>query len=465
MKLVLNGKSSVPIWFVTSHNWSTLQRDMTPEARQFAKANGFEPVAGRVLILPDQVKGIGGVLLGQGEPEKKSGDAFLVGKLVGALPKGLYHFANSPIGGERALELATLSWLLSSYKYARYKSSKSEFPLLVAPKGIHASGMESIARSVALVRDLVNTPANDLGPEDLERSALALCKSFKIKPQVIRGAQLLKQNFPLIHAVGRAAKQEPRLIDFSSGPARAPKVTLVGKGVCFDTGGLDIKPSSAMLMMKKDMAGAATALGLARMIMDAKLPIRLRVILPIVENSVSSDSFRPGDIYNSRKGLSVEIGNTDAEGRLILADALALADEDSPDLLIDFATLTGAARVALGPDLPAFYSTQDNFALEMMQHGLDVQDPVWRLPLWDGYDHMIDGKISDLNNVGQGPFAGSIVAALFLRRFVSRAKCWGHFDLYAWNPSTKPGRPEGGEAQVARALFDLLSARYGRKSK
>jgi leucyl aminopeptidase len=220
-----------------------------------------------------------------------------------------------------------------------------------------------------------------------------------------------------------------------------------------------------MLMMKKDMAGAATALGLARMIMDAKLPIRLRVILPIVENSVSSDSFRPGDIYNSRKGLSVEIGNTDAEGRLILADALALADEDSPDLLIDFATLTGAARVALGPDLPAFYSTQDNFALEMMQHGLDVQDPVWRLPLWDGYDHMIDGKISDLNNVGQGPFAGSIVAALFLRRFVSRAKCWGHFDLYAWNPSTKPGRPEGGEAQVARALFDLLSARYGRKSK
>jgi leucyl aminopeptidase len=212
MKLVLNGKSSVPIWFVTSHNWSTLQRDMTPEARQFAKANGFEPVAGRVLILPDQVKGLGGVLLGQGEPEKKSGDAFLVGKLVGALPKGLYHFANSPIGGERALELATLSWLLSSYKYARYKSSKSEFPLLVAPKGIHASGMESIARSVALVRDLVNTPANDLGPEDLERSALALCKSFKIKPQVIRGAQLLKQNFPLIHAVGRAAKQEPRLI-------------------------------------------------------------------------------------------------------------------------------------------------------------------------------------------------------------------------------------------------------------
>ena len=470
MKLAQTGKGSIPIWFVSSENWNSLLRGFTPEARHFAKANGFEPHAGRVLILPDAVKGLGGVLLGQGDGKKKPADAFMAGKLVGLLPKGLYHFANAPVGyaptgDARALELATLAWLLSSYKFSRYKASKSEFPQLVAPKGVDAAHVESLAKSVALVRDLVNTPANDLGPEDLERSALALCKSFKIKPRVLRGAQLLKQNFPLIHAVGRAAKQEPRLIDFSFGPLRAPKVTLVGKGVCFDTGGLDLKPSSAMLMMKKDMAGAATALGLARMIMQAKLPIRLRVLLPIVENSVSSDSFRPGDIYPSRKGLSVEIGNTDAEGRLILADALALADEEAPDLLVDFATLTGAARVALGPDLPAFYATEDGFAAAMMQHGLDVQDPVWRMPLWDGYDPMIDGKISDLNNVGQGPFAGSIVAALFLRRFVSRAKCWAHFDLYAWNPSTKPGRPEGGEAQVARALFDLLSARYGRGSK
>ena len=465
MKLVLNGKGSLPIWFATSQNWKTLLANLESQAQQFIKANDFEPVAGRMLLVPGSAQGLGCVFFGQGDEIKKSPDPFLVGKLVGLLPKGLYHFANAPLGGARALEMATLSWLLSSYKFTRYKSSKTEFPRLVAPKGIDAARIESIATSVALVRDLVNTPANDMGPQELEKAALALCQEFKIKPRLVRGAQLLRQNFPLIHAVGRAADHEPRLIDFSFGPLRAPKVTLVGKGVCFDTGGLDLKPSSAMLMMKKDMAGAATALGLARMIMDAKLPVRLRVLLPIVENSVSSNSFRPGDIYPSRKGLSVEIGNTDAEGRLIMADALALADEESPDLLIDFATLTGAARVALGPDLPAFYATQDGFADEMMQHGLNVQDPVWRLPLWDGYDHMIDGKISDLNNVGQGPFAGSIVAALFLRRFVSKAKCWAHFDLYAWTPSTRPGRPEGGEAQVARAVFDLLAQRYGRVAK
>jgi leucyl aminopeptidase len=261
--------------------------------------------------------------------------------------------------------------------------------------------------------------------------------------------------------VGRAAAEAPRLVDFVFGPPDAPKVTLVGKGVCFDTGGLDIKPSSAMLLMKKDMAGAATALALAHMVMDAKLPVRLRVLIPIVENSVSANSFRPGDVVASRKGLNVEIGNTDAEGRLILADALALAVEEKPDLLLDFATLTGAARVALGPDLPPFYTADDALAAEMAEIGMAEHDPIWRLPLWEAYDSLLDSKVADLNNVSSGPFAGSVTAALFLRRFVEGAGAWVHFDLYGWNPSTKPGRPEGGETQTARLLYALLEKRYG----
>ena len=312
-----------------------------------------------------------------------------------------------------------------------------------------------------MTRDLVNTPANDLGPAGLEAAALRLAKAFGAKVKVIRGADLLKQNFPLIHAVGRASASAPRLVDFTWGPPRAPKVTLVGKGVCFDTGGLDIKPSSSMLLMKKDMGGAATALGLAQMIMAAKLKVRLRVLLPIVENSISSDAFRPSDIFPSRKGLSVEIGNTDAEGRLILADALTLADDEAPELLFDFATLTGAARVALGPELPPFYTGSDALARDIARHGEAVNDPVWRMPLWNPYDRWLDGKISDLNSAPGGGFAGSITAALFLRRFVEKTVNWAHFDIYAWTPAARPGRPEGGESQSARLLFDLLSARYG----
>ena len=319
-----------------------------------------------------------------------------------------------------------------------------------------------MAEGQALARDLVNTPATDMGPDALEAAALALASRHKAKAGVIRGADLLRKNFPLIHAVGRAAARPPRLVDFTWGPVKGPKVTLVGKGVCFDTGGLDLKPSSAMLLMKKDMAGAATALALAHMIMDAKLPVRLRVLLPIVENSVAGDAFRPGDIYPSRKGLTVEIGNTDAEGRLILADALALADEEAPELLFDFATLTGAARVALGPDLPPFYTMDDALAGDIAARGFAAADPVWRLPLWEPYDALLDGKISTINNVSSGPFAGSITAALFLRRFIEKTPSWTHFDIYGWNPSTKPGRPEGGETQTARLLYGLIEHRYGR---
>ncbi len=360
------------------------------------------------------------------------------------------------------MEMAVLGWALSAYSFARYKAPKSAWPQLVAPKGVDLDRVHRIAQAHQLARDLVNTPANDMGPDALEAAASALAKTHRAKIRTVRGADLLKKNFPLIHAVGRAAAQEPRICDLTWGDAKAPRVTLVGKGVCFDTGGLDIKPSSAMLLMKKDMAGAATALALAHMIMDAKLPVRLRVLLPIVENSIAGDAFRPGDIYPSRKGHTVEIGNTDAEGRLILADALALADEEAPDLLFDFATLTGAARVALGPDLPPFYTMDDALAGEIAQHGAATADPVWRLPLWEPYDALIDGKISTLVNVSSGPFAGSITAALFLRRFVEKTRSWVHFDIYGWNPSTKPGRPEGGETQTARLLYRLVETRYKR---
>ncbi len=276
----------------------------------------------------------------------------------------------------------------------------------------------------------------------------------------IVGDDLLKQNFPLIHAVGRASPRAPRLIDITWGDPAAPKITLVGKGVCFDTGGLDIKPSSGMLIMKKDMGGAACVLGAAHMIMDAKLKVRLRVLIPAVENAISGEAFRPLDIYRSRKGITVEIGNTDAEGRLVLADALALADEEKPELIVDMATLTGAARVALGPDLPAFFATDDALAADVARHAQAENDPVWRLPLWKPYDSMLDSKTADINNVG-GAFAGSITAALFLNRFVTAAKAWAHFDIYGWTPSARPARPEGGECQVARALYALLKERYG----
>jgi leucyl aminopeptidase len=290
---------------------------------------------------------------------------------------------------------------------------------------------------------------------------VALAESFGAAVATVRGDALLEQNLPLIHAVGRAAGQPPRLVDFSHGRIGAPKVTLVGKGVTFDTGGLDIKPASAMELMKKDMGGAAVALALARMIMTAGLDLRLRVLIPIVENSISATSFRPGDILRSRKGLTVEIGNTDAEGRLILADALALADEEAPALMFDFATLTGAARVALGPDLPPFYTDDETLAGDIGRLSIETCDPVWRLPLWRPYEAMIEGKISDLNNAPGSPFAGSITAALFLKRFVSKAAAWAHFDVYAWNPRPRAYGPEGGEIQAARALFALLEERFG----
>jgi leucyl aminopeptidase len=375
--------------------------------------------------------------------------------LATLLPPGPYRLA----GAWHEPALAALSWALSAYRFSRYKARAEAAPKLCVPDGVDGARLERIVEAVTLARDLVNTPANDLGPEGLEAAAMALATRHGADVRVL-GGEALRSGFPLIHAVGLAAAEPPRLVDFSWGPADAPKVTLVGKGVTFDTGGLDIKPESGMALMKKDMGGAATALALAHMIMDAGLKLRLRVLLPIVENAISAPAFRPGDVYRSRKGLSVEIGNTDAEGRLILADALTLACEEKPALLFDFATLTGAARVALGPDLPPFYTDDEELAAAVARFGKSAHDPVWRLPLWSPYDALLDGKVADLNNISGGPFAGSVTAALFLRRFVDPQVAWVHFDIYAWNPSAKPGRPEGGETQAARLLFDLLSERY-----
>jgi leucyl aminopeptidase len=328
--------------------------------------------------------------------------------------------------------------------------------------GVDLEAIGVILSGVQIARDLINTPANDLGPAELADAMLALFSRNGGQGNVIEGDALLSANFPMVHAVGRASARAPRLVDATWGEMAHPKVTLVGKGVVFDTGGLDIKPASGMALMKKDMGGAANVLGLAAMIMEARLPVRLRVIVPAVENAISGDAFRPGDVLPSRKGLSVEIGNTDAEGRLVLADALALADEEEPELLIDMATLTGAARVALGPELPPLYTDDDAFADDLAASAEAVNDPLWRLPLWRPYESYLDSRIADINHIntsGAG-FAGSITAALFLSRFVGKAKTWAHLDIYGWNPSDRPGRPAGGEAQTVRALFACLKDRY-----
>lgn len=460
MKLEDWSAAATAVDFVDKAGWAREKESLPALVAALAAASGFEAKPGSLLIAPAHDGAPPRVFFGVEEEGAKKRDPFLAGKLAGALPPGLYRLG----GGVADPQTAALAFLLSSYAFSRYVSPKAEKPRLCAPEGVDRARIERIARAVALGRDLVNTPANDMGPEALAEAALALAARHGAQSRVIVGEALLAENFPLIHAVGRAAAQAPRLVEFTHGPADGLKVTLVGKGVCFDSGGLDIKPSSAMALMKKDMGGAATTLALASMLMDSALPLRLRVLLPIVENSISANAFRTSDIYRSRKGLTVEIGNTDAEGRLILADALAYASEDQPDLLFNFATLTGAARVALGPELPPFYTGDDALAEQIAACGRAVNDPVWRLPLWDNYDSGLDGKISDVVSVTSGGFSGSIVAALFLRRFVSDPARWAHFDVYCWNPSTKPGRPEGGEVQSARLLYDLIEKRANERA-
>jgi leucyl aminopeptidase len=447
---------AVPIWFVTGAAWPALRLALEPGARAFVDAAGFEPKPGRHLLLPGKSEGLAGVLFAL-EAEEREKDPFLPGRLADLLPAGAYRFANAP----HDARLAALAFALGCYRFARYRAAETNQVRLEVPDGVDGADLSRIAEGVSLARDLINTPANDLGPAELEEAARTLAARHGASARAVVGDDLVKQNFPLVHAVGRAADRAPRLIDLTWGDASHPRVTLVGKGVTFDTGGLDIKPESGMRIMKKDMGGAACVLALAHMIMDRGLKLRLRVLIPAVENAISGGAFRPLDIYRSRKGLTVEIGNTDAEGRLILADALALADEEKPELVVDMATLTGAARVALGPDLPPFYTEDETLAAELARCGARENDPLWRLPLWRPYAAMLDSKIADLNNVSTGGFAGSITAALFLKRFVEAAKSWLHIDVYAWTPTAKPARPEGGECQAARALYALLSARYG----
>lgn len=455
-ELCPSGTPAVPLHLVRDADWDRLQSTLSPAHRAYAQAIGFSPKAGRLALLPTKDGALDRALFGIGAANGKDRDRFIAGKLPALLPPGVFRLEEED--REAAFD-AALAWLLGSYRFSRYREAGTELARLVMPEGLDAAEVARIAEAVAMGRDLVNTPANDLGPAEIEASARALAERHGAAVSVTVGDDLAR-DFPLIHAVGCASPRAPRLIDLTWGPSDAPRVTLVGKGVAFDTGGLDIKPASGMLLMKKDMGGAAASLAAAAMVMGAGLRIRLRLLIPAVENAVSGNAFRPGDVIRGRSGLTVEIGNTDAEGRLILADALTLADGERPELLIDFATLTGAARVALGPDLPAFFTEDDDLAAAIMQAGSAVADPVWRLPLHAPYAGLLESKVADLNNVSGGPFAGAITAALFLRRFAPGTQAHVHFDLYGWNPTTKPGRPEGGEVQTARLVYALLKRRY-----
>lgn len=450
VELVETLNTALPVHLVARDGLEAL--GLSPSTITWAAANGFSGEAGRTLTVPGENGVLAGALFGIGEGE----GALAIGALARALPEGDWHLGSA----HAEPELSAIALVLGGYVFTRYGKKPAKALRFALPSGADAGRVRRIAEGVFLTRDLVNTPTSDMGPDELEKAVRTLAATHKAEVSVIKGDDLLKQNFPMIHAVGRASVGTPRLIDMIWGRADAPKVTLVGKGVCFDTGGLDIKPSSGMLLMKKDMGGAANVLGLASMIMAARLKVRLRVLIPAVENSIAGNAFRPGDVLTSRKGITVEIGNTDAEGRLVLADALALADDEEPELLIDMATLTGAARVALGPDLPPFYTGDEALASELVAASVAVEDPLWRMPLWRPYDARLASKIADINNVTTDGFAGSVTAALFLKRFVERTPGWAHFDIFAWNPSDRPYGPAGGEAQGIRALERIISRRY-----
>jgi leucyl aminopeptidase len=455
-QLLLNqpNRNAIPIEVVTAAALKKLNAGLAANQKAWLATHGFVAAPLTWLALPDSNGKIARIIVGAPAP---SSDGFALGRLASLLPKGHYSFQS----GVADLANAALGWCLEAYRYDPYRPTADRGVTLACPKSCDYPALIATVTAVFLARDLVNAPANLLGPAELAAASKRLAQTHGAKFTVTLG-KTLEKNFPLIHHVGKASPRAPRLIAFTWGKPTAPKVTLVGKGVCFDTGGLDIKPSSGMLLMKKDMGGAANVLGLAHMIMAAKLNVRLRVLIPAVENAIAGNAFRPGDVFKTRKGLTVEIGNTDAEGRLVLCEALALADEEAPELMIDMATLTGAARVALGPDLPPFFTDDDNFAQDLAKAATATNDPLWRLPFWQPYNALFESPIADMNNSSTSGFAGSITAALFLQRFVEKAKTYVHFDIFAWTPNPKPGRPKGGEAQGIRALFGVLRQRYGK---
>jgi leucyl aminopeptidase len=452
LEIFMSAPTVLPVRLVSENGLDAA--GLTTLHRQWADANGFTGQRGRLLALPGAEGGIEAYLFGIGADEGRP--VFVAGLAAAALPAGQYRLE----GAVDDHTIAAIAFRLGAYRFDRYRDAK-KVAELVLDESADAAEVERQVAAATLARDLINTPASDLGPDALEAVVQDFARERSMEISVTKGDALLDANFPMIHAVGRASAQAPRLLDLSWGDASHPKVTLVGKGVTFDTGGLDIKSAAGMLGMKKDMGGAANVLGLAHAIVSAKLPVRLRVLLPVVENAIAGNAFRPSDILKSRKGITVEIGNTDAEGRLILADALALADEESPELIVDMATLTGAARVALGPELPALYATDDSLAQALVATGLTVEDPLWHMPLWANYDGQLSSKIADINNTGSGGFAGSVTAALFLRRFVSQAKAWVHLDIFGWAPEARPGRPVGATDQAIRAVYGVIRQRYG----
>jgi leucyl aminopeptidase len=454
-------RESTPIWLAHDARWLTTA-PLTGHQKAWLEALGFKGQGLKPYLIPAADGSLAGVVLALGKTGP--GDAVArpelgLGLLPPQLPPGLYHCADALEDGQ----LAAIAWGLGAYRFTRYKHDDvDQMPVLKLPRGIDAQRTTSIVEAIWLGRDLINTPSSDLGPQELEDVTRALAQRHSGSVASIVGDDLLASNLPMLHAVGRASTRLPRLIDLTWGSGKAPRVTLVGKGICFDTGGLDIKSSSAMLIMKKDMGGAAAALALGHMLMSAKLDLTLRIVLPTADNSIAGNAFRPGDVLRSHAGATVEIGNTDAEGRLVLADALALADAQAPDMLLAFATLTGAARVALGPEVVPFYTDNDAFAADIQGASTRVGDPLWRMPFWPGYEALLDSPVADMNNVSDAPFAGSIVAALFLRRFVKLARLFAHFDIYGWRAGPKPLGPKGGEPQATRAMFEVLEATYAR---
>ncbi|MEM1159904.1 MAG: leucyl aminopeptidase family protein [Pseudomonadota bacterium] len=453
------GEAVIPIDLVEPAEVEDALAELDGPAAAWASAQGFSGKLGQVCQIPGEDGTVARVLFGWGDARARARDRFHLGDFARSAPAGAYQL-QTELEPEMA-EQAALGWMLGRYRFDKYKSAGEEKAAdLLAPAEVEALRLVRLTEAVFLTRDMINTPANDMGPSALAATCEKVAARHDAEISVIVGDDLLDENFPMIHAVGRAGDEAPRLIDMNWGDPGHPKVTLVGKGVCFDTGGLNIKPGSGMGLMKKDMGGAATVLGLAHMLMSFEMPICLRVLIPAVENSISSPAMRPGDVLTSRSGKTVEINNTDAEGRLVLADALYLAAQEEPDLIIDMATLTGAARVALGPEVIPFYTDDEALASELAAASAAVADPVWRMPLWPGYERDIEPDIADLDNAPKGGFAGSITAALFLKRFVGDVP-WVHFDVYGWNPSARPGRPKGGECQAARAVLRVLEERYG----